>query len=276
MKKEPEIFLENLDFPEGPALDSRGNLWFVELHGGNVCRADKFGNVRRYAIAGGKPNGIAIDSRDKVWFCDAGNDRVSVLDPDSGEVRPAFTHVGGEPLAHPNDLAFDIRGNLLFTCPGESRREPTGYVCAANAGGVKKVIDEKFFPNGLAFTHDGKRLAIAETYKHRIWIGDWNGESLEWDNPRVLAEVGGDIGPDGMAFARDGTLYAAIYGGGAVKAVSEGGEILKVLPVGGKNASNCAFLPGGRLVVSETEKGRLVILDANAEGARLFKEPFRG
>lgn len=269
-----KIFLENLNFPEGPALDSKGNIWFVELLGGNVCRADKNGNVHRYAIEGGKPNGIAIDFCDNIWFCDAGNDCVSILDPMTGENHPVFTHVGDETLAHPNDLAFDIRGNLLFTCPGESRREPTGYVCVANADGVKKVITEKFFPNGLAFTHDGSRLAIAETYKHRIWIGDWNSDTLKWENPYVLAEVGGDIGPDGMAFAQDGTLYAAIYGGSSVKVISGDGTILKVLPVGGKNASNCAFLPDGRLIVSETERGRLVVLDTDVTGACLFNKPF--
>ena len=69
-----QVLLENLAFPEGPAIDSKGNIWFVELHGGNVCVLSPDGNLKRYAIANGKPNGIAIDDQDNIWFCDSGND----------------------------------------------------------------------------------------------------------------------------------------------------------------------------------------------------------
>lgn len=160
-----KILLSNLDFPEGPAIGKNGEIWFVELHGGNVCRHIPGSDTRRFHIEGGKPNGIAVDSKGEIWFCDAGNDCVSVLSPSNGKVRTVCAEIGGEKLAHPNDLAFDSLGNLLFTCPGESRTSPTGYVCALSKEGVKKIIDGKFFPNGLAFTPDGKSLVIAETYK---------------------------------------------------------------------------------------------------------------
>lgn len=160
-----KILLSNLDFPEGPAVGKNGEIWFVELHGGNVCRHIPGSDTRCFHIEGGKPNGIAVDSKGEIWFCDAGNDCVSVLLPSNGEVHTVCADIGGEKLAHPNDLAFDSLGNLLFTCPGESRTSPTGYVCALSKKGVKKIIDGKFFPNGLAFTPDGKSLVIAETYK---------------------------------------------------------------------------------------------------------------
>lgn len=269
-----KVLLENLAFPEGPAVDSRGNIWFVELLGGNVCVLSIDGNLKRYPIENGKPNGIAIDDKDNIWFCDSGNNCISVLDSNTGELRKVCDRVDGATLNNPNDLAFDSCGNVIFTCPGNSRKEPTGYVCAVNKNGVKKIITEKFFPNGLAVSPDGKTLILAETYQHRLWKGDWNPETLEWTNASPWVEVGGVIGPDGMAFGDDGNLYVAIYGGKAVKVVSPEGEIIKVLELEGNNASNCAFLPEGGLLVTETEKKQLLKMEINVKPARLFKETF--
>ena len=269
-----KVLLENLAFPEGPAIDSKGNIWFVELHGGNVCVLSTNGELKRYPIENGKPNGIAIDDEDNIWFCDSGNNCVSMLDPKTAVVKKICTHVDGEVLNAPNDLAFDSCGNVIFTCPGSSRKEPTGYVCAVNKAGVKKVITEKFFPNGLAVSPDGKTLVIAETYKQRLWKGDWNAETLEWTNASPWVDVGGTIGPDGMAFGDDGNLYAAIYGGKAVKVVSPEGKIIKVIELEGSNASNCAFLKEGGLLVTETEKKQLLKVEIDVKPARLFQKTF--
>lgn len=159
---------KNLNFPEGPAVDSKGNIWLVELHGGNLVRLDADGALKRFPVSGGNPNGIAVDASDNIWFCDAGNDCVSIFNPRTNKIEVFCDSVDGLPLNHPNDLAFDCAGNLLFTCPGDSRQKPTGYVCAAaNNGLVKKVIEDKFFPNGLAFSPDGSALVLAETYKKK-------------------------------------------------------------------------------------------------------------
>lgn len=266
-----KTILSNLDFPEGPAVDGRGAVWFVELRGGSVCRLGKGGELLKYAVAGGKPNGIAIDGAGRVWFCDAGNDCVSVLNPENGEIKTACREVGGGRLAHPNDLAFDPRGNLAFTCPGESRKEPSGYVCALGPGGVRKIAEGKFFPNGLAFSPDGKSLFVAETYKRRIWKGDWDPETLSWSNARVWAEAGGNPGPDGMAFGDDGLLYAAVFGMGAVRAFSPDGRPALEIGLAGRNPTNCAFLPGGGLVVTEAERGELVLVETGTKPAGLFR-----
>lgn len=267
-----KTLLENLNFPEGPATDSKGNIWFVELHGGNVCLLSKDGNLKRFHVENGAPNGIAIDSCDNVWFCDSGNDCVSILNPDSGDINVYCDRGGGNKLDHPNDLAFDAKGNVVFTCPGNSRKEPTGYVCAANANGVKKVIEGKFFPNGLAFSEDGKTLVVAETYRHRLWKGEWNADTLAWSNAAPWAEVGGVIGPDGMAFGDDGNLYVAVYGGKAVKVVSPSGAVIEEIVLGGHNPSNCAFMPRGGLLVTETEEGKLLYVSNGVKGAALFKK----
>jgi gluconolactonase len=248
-----------LNFPEGPAFDQRGRLWFVELKGGNLAFLEE-GKVTRIPV-GGEPNGIAIDAEDRIVFCDAGNCSIRRHDPVSGETITLADSVDGEPLFKPNDLAFDPAGNLVFTCPGDSRTEPTGYLCCLKPNGeVRRVASGFYFPNGLAFSPDARHLILAETRRQRLWRGRWDAKRALWLAPRPWASVGGTIGPDGMAFTKEGLLYVAIYSGGAIKVVGMDGEVEEVIPVPGANPTNCAFDPSGSLglVVTEAETGVLV------------------
>lgn len=256
---------EGLKFPEGPAFDHRGRLWFVELQGGNLAFWAK-GEITRVAV-GGEPNGIVVDGEDRIVFCDAGNCSIRRYDPVTEEVITLADQVDGMPLFKPNDLAYDAVGNLVFTCPGDSRTEPTGYVCVLGRdGGLRRIASGFYFPNGLAFSPDGLHLIVAETRRQRLWRGRWDAERGLWLAPRPWASVGGTIGPDGMAFAKDGRLYVAIYGGGAVKVVAPDGEVEAVIEVPGGNPTNCAFDPAGDLglVVTEAEGGQLLSIRFDA------------
>jgi len=250
-------------------------LWAVELKGGALVQW-KEGQLIRHRV-GGAPNGIAVDSENKIWFCDADQNAIRCFDPLTKEIKVMADKVDGHLLHKPNDLAFDSKGNLVFTCPGKSREEPTGYVCVLTKGGnVKKITTEKYFPNGLAFTANGKSLVIAETYKHRLWKGDWNADTCEWTNGNVWCNIGGPIGPggpDGMAFDEEGNLYAAIFGSGKIKVVNKIGEVINEILLMGQHPTNCAFDPSGKLglVVSEAEHGVLVSINVCSKGQPLFK-----
>lgn len=253
------VLERDLAFPEGPAFDGQGRLWFVELKGGNLACRD--GNGLQRVAVGGEPNGIAIDAEDRILFCDAGLCAIRRHDPSCGETVIVADTLEGEPLFKPNDLAFDTLGNLVFTCPGDSRTEPSGYVAVLTPDGtVRRVASGFYFPNGLAFTPDGRHLILAETYRQRLWRGRWDPENARWLAPRPWASVGGTIGPDGMAFGTDGRLYVAIYSGGAIKVVAPDGEVEDVLKLPGANPTNCAFDPSGRLglVVTEAEQGQVL------------------
>jgi gluconolactonase len=264
------ILAEGLNFPEGPAFDQKGRLWFVELKGGIIaCYED--GQVRRFE-AGGTPNGIAIDHCGVLWFCDAGERSIRTFDPRCEVFATVCDSVDGEPLNKPNDLAFDSAGNLLFTCPGDSRTEPTGYVCCRKAGGeVFKIHEGMYFPNGLAFMDAGQALVLAETYRQRLWRGAWDADTCTWSDAKPWVEnLGGAPGPDGIAVHESGALAVAIYGAGHLRVVGADGQLGKTIEVAGKNPTNVAFDPSGRLglVVTEVEQGRLISLQ---QGIRVHR-----
>jgi gluconolactonase len=254
------ILADGLHFPEGPAFDRRGNLWCVELQGGGlVCWKD--GTWSRIPT-GGAPNGIAIDWQDRVIFCDSEQLAIRRYEPNTGVLETLADRIAGEPLFKPNDLAFDASGNLLFTCPGDSRTEPTGYVCVLRSDGeMHKIGTGFYFCNGLALTPEGTELIVAETYCQRLWRGKWDASSTTWINPRIWCEgLVGAPGPDGMAWADDGSLWVAVYGSGMVFQIGQNGDILSRVKVAGKNPTNCAIDPSGSLglVVTEAATGRLL------------------
>ncbi len=267
-----KVLASGLSFPEGPAFDSRGTLWFVELKGGTLVQFTVEGLQRIQTR--GSPNGIAIGCNDEIWFCDAGQCAVRRYRPGDGSFETLVSHLNGNVLAKPNDLAFDSVGNLVFTCPGGSETAPIGYVCCLRPdGNVQKVASGMYFPNGLAFWDGDRVLVIAETHRQRLWRGWWDAGTATWHDPHPWADVGGRVGPDGMAVGADGLVYVAVYGAGHIKAVGPDGTVMAVYELPGRNPTNCAFDPNGKLglVVTEAEKGLLLSLPGLGPGAPIFK-----
>ncbi|WP_049815565.1 SMP-30/gluconolactonase/LRE family protein [Niastella koreensis] len=259
--------MSDLRFPEGPAFDRNKNCWCVEQLGESlVCISDH--SAKRIQV-GGCPNGIAIDGDGLVWFCDSGQNSIRTCNPETGVTETILKTLDGEPLNMPNDLAFDHRGQLVFTCPGPRLDSNEGYICVYNfEHKLHKIADGLYYPNGLAFTQNGRQLLVAETGRQQIWTGDWDAESASWTNRRVFAQTGGAIGPDGMALDEDGFLYVAIYGSGCIRVFDPAGNFVNDLITPGINPTNCAFDPFQRwwLVVTEAETGTVVSIPVLKKG----------
>ncbi|WP_336515810.1 SMP-30/gluconolactonase/LRE family protein [Pollutibacter soli] len=271
---EIRILAEDLKFPEGPAFAPDGSLWLVEMKGESLVNFRQ-GKIERFHV-GGAPNGIAIDASGMILYCDSFFGEVRMFNPITKEVSVLINQVKGEPLNKPNDLVFDKAGNLVFTCPGESRKEPGGYACVLMKDGtVKKITTGKYFPNGIAFTANGKYLIMAETYKHRLWKGRWDDESGFWSEEEPWCTIGGPEGPggpDGMAFDEEGNLYVAVYGTGSVRVADIDGNVFRHIHLPSLNPTNCAFDTRGDLglVVTEAGEGKLYSIDTGKKGQMLF------
>lgn len=258
----PRLLADGLSFPEGPAFAPDGALWGVEMNAGGLFRwAD--GTLTRLQV-GGKPNGLTIHDG-SVFFCDNVRDAVFRLVSDwdaTVKLETVAESAPGRALTAPNDLIFDMAGNMIFTCPGDSKAGPMGTIWVRSPyGDINLVAEAMHFPNGLTLTPDGRDLIVAETLGQRLWRGGWNTETRRWIAPRPWADVGGaPLGPDGMAYAPDGLLYLALYGSGIVQAIDEAGRIVRTFPVPAAKPTNLAFDPTGTLgmVVTEAIDGLLL------------------
>ncbi len=253
------VLAEGLAFPEGPAFDPQGYLWCTELGAGNLVRWAEGEWVR--ISTGGRPNSLAFDRQGRAWVPDSEQNAIRRYDPADDTWETLLADLDGRPLLSPNDLTFDAKGNLIFTCPNFASEASDGYVVCLKPDGSAQIVAEGYYrPNGLDVIDGGKALVVADTFQKTIFKGAWDDSACQWNEVQAWAKVGGREGPDGMAPGADGLLYQAIYGDGIIRVIDASGETVKAINLPGRNPTNVAIDPSGKLglVVTEAEKGLLL------------------
>ncbi len=263
-----------LKFPEGPVFDFDGNLWFVEIKGGNLSMWNG-SQLNRFDVDG-TPNGAMVDRKGNIWFCDSGRGEIRLFDPHLRTFKTICDRTtDGNHLKRPNDLIFDAAGNLLFSDHSDGREEPLSTICVlANGSNRAKVVSSnKYFTNGLSLRADAKTLLFSETYRQQLWIGEWDSRSLELQNERPFAKAGdGPWGPDGIAFDEYENLFATIFNESKINIYGKDGQLKGTIPCPGNRPTNCAFDPFGLLglVVTEAENGELISYPNIGKGLSIF------
>ena len=283
-----KVVAEGLRFPEGPAFDGEGNLFVVEIAGGQVSRIAPDGTVTVFARTGGGPNGSNFGPDGNLYVCNNGGfpgrgrerepGRVERITP-SGEVSVLIAEIEGQPLASPNDLGFDEHGNFYFTDPvwGEAgvREAPPGSVCFGDLGGnARRLHTGLRFPNGIGVSPDGKTLLVCESLTSKLQAFDILEPGV-LSAPREFADLGEGAIPDGFAFDRDGNVLCCGFESGKVHVFGpEGGPRLAALELEDPRVTNLCF--GGpelrTLYVTESGLGRVVSLDWERPGMVLFPD----
>jgi gluconolactonase len=191
---------------------------------------------RRFRHPAGNSNGNTFDySGRQIAFCH-GTRNVIRYEHDGSVTVLADKNDEGNEFNAPNDgMVHPNDGSIWFTDPGygslmnyEGRRYATGsprpfikeavYRIDAQTRKVTKVTDEPFKPNGMCFSHDYKKVYIADTGKSHypdaksaIWVYDLDGDKLR--GGRLFAEMtmDGKTGfADGIRCDEDGNLWAGM------------------------------------------------------------------
>lgn len=181
-------------------------------------------------------NGNTFDYQGRqISFC---HEPASVIRYEhDGEVTVLADSFEGQRFNAPNDgMVHPEDGSIWFTDPGygalmnyEGKRFNTDprpfrkeaiYRIDGQSGEITKVADEPFKPNGMCFSHDYKKVYVADTgashyadrgAKPMIWAYDVDGARLR--NPRQFAttELNGKSGmADGLRCDEDGNLWAGM------------------------------------------------------------------
>lgn len=267
------VLASGFDTLEGPAFDRHGNLFFVDWERHSILRRSPEGDIEEFYNTGGVPAGLAFHPDGSLWVADEGDDIHGLMriTPD-GDATIVVSAYDGTALNGANDLIFDKDGNVYFSDPWRTSAEnPTGGFYRYTVAGELQQIDTGLaFPNGVALTHDGQYVILAETYRNRLlrYRIDTDGTV----GPReVWAETSLPPGGDGMAFAEDGNLYVAHHGAGSVDIFDPNGTQVGSISVPGAQVTNCAF--GGphrkTLVITECATGSLYSIELDVAGQPL-------
>jgi len=195
-----------LQYPEGIALDSAGNLYIADAQNNRIRKVDGVsgaittiaGTVFGYSGDGGLatlallnfPTGIAIDGSGNLYIADSGNNRIRKIDSLTGKISTvAGTGVAGftgdgalatsAQLNGAIDVALDSAGNLYISDWNNQRIRKvdalTGKISTVAGSGIPSLFGDGGpataawlnYPNGIAIDGAGN-LYIADTRNGRI------------------------------------------------------------------------------------------------------------
>lgn len=207
------------------------------------------------------PTDISLDSNGNVYVVDSGNNRISVFDK-SGNFTKTF---GSNELLHPWGIA--VNGNsVLVTDTGHHR------VVSFNMKGDK--IDETG-KRGFGKADFNYPTGIQIDGKGQTWIADSGNNRIvrlkKGSEPVLLGTESVSMTPGGLAES-GGLIYVAEKSSNLVNVYDvESGLFVSSIGLAGttatglSNPSDCAFLPRGDLVVSDTGNSRIQIYSTSGE-----------
>jgi sugar lactone lactonase YvrE len=166
--------------------------------------------VNELLSTGGFMLGLAADADSRIYAIDNVAKCVWRIDPGTGAKE---VYADGSPAGRfyvPNWGAFDDDGTYYLSDSGDWGAQ-NGKLWKVRPGGEAEVWSEETrnFPNGLALSEDGSRLLLVESYPSALVELAIEADGSAGSR-NVLCELGTAV-PDGVAVARDGSLYIAFY-----------------------------------------------------------------
>ncbi|MGH2560441.1 MAG: SMP-30/gluconolactonase/LRE family protein, partial [Thermomicrobiales bacterium] len=210
-----ELLASGYDSPEGPAFDREGNLFFVNWLSSSIMKLPPDGEASEFFNTGGIPAGLAFHPDGSLWVADEGDQIHGVMRITlDGEAKIVANQYEGAPLNGANDLAFDQQGVLYFSDPWRSSLDNPigGFYRLFPDRRLDRIDTGLAFPNGVAVNADGSAVFLAETQRNRILRYAIKADGTMGPGEHFAATEP-PSGPDGMAFAANGDLYVAHYGG---------------------------------------------------------------
>ncbi len=225
---------------EGPAVDSKGNLYAVNFkEEGTIGIVNRKGESSLFVKlpTGSIGNGIRFDASDNMYIADYTNHNILYIKKSSKEVT-VFAH--DSTMNQPNDVAISSNRTLYASDP--NWKNGTGNLWMTSNRKLVLVEKNMGTTNGIEVSPDGKRLYVNESIQRNIWVYDItdNGKPI---NKRIF-KIFKDFGLDGMRCDAKGNLYVCRYDKGTVLVLSPEGKELREVQLKGKKPTNIAF--GGK------------------------------
>jgi gluconolactonase len=286
----PAVLSDGYKWSEGPVWTA-GALLFSDVPNNVVWRWSEAAGVTQFlrpsgytgtTPRAGEPgsNGLAVDTSGRLYLCQHGDRRIARRAPDGHSFETIADKYDGKRFNSPNDLVVRDNGDVYFTDPiyglvghekDPAREMPWSGVYRVHTDGRVDLLDKTLtYPNGLAFTPDGKTLIVAVSDPARaIWVAYDVDASGGVSNRRVFFDAtsfvkAGKKGlPDGLKIDVAGNIFAT--GPGGVFVFSPAGKHLGTI-ITGEPTANCAFGDGGQTLYL-TANNKLMRIQLKTRGA---------
>ena len=233
-------------FTEGPAADSKGNVFFVDDPNNRIhrwCVTER--TVSVFIEGSAHANGMYFDKDDNLYVCEGGTGSVVRYTPDG--VRTVVANkFNNRHFNKPNDLWIDPKGGIYFTDPqyGDAFHVVQDgehvYYILPDRSKVIRVIEvggpgtDFVKPNGVIGTPDGKLLYVADIGGRMVYRFNIQPDGTLTDKHPFAPVV-----TDGMTIDERGNVYMA--GRNYVIVYSPEGEEIERIRVSDRWTANVTF-----------------------------------
>jgi sugar lactone lactonase YvrE len=253
-------------FTEGPAVNSRGEVFFTDIPNNRIHKIALNGAVTVFKEDSGRANGMMFGPDGKLYVCQVGKKRIVAYDPAGKEEVIAD---GTES----NDIAVAHNGNVYFTDPAGRR------VCLIDSGRKLQVVDTGITqPNGIRLSPDQTLLYVADTRGQFVYSFTVQPDGSLTNKQRYfylhVADGALQSAADGMTVDTLGRLYVATELG--LQICDPPGRVNGIIPrpqnrwlsnavFGGPNFSTLFVTCGDKVFARKTK----------ATGVRSYESPFK-
>lgn len=245
---------------------------FLEPSGGS--------EMRGFREAGS--NGLKLAGTGHLLVADQGNRGIALLNLRTKAKRLLVQLYQGKKLNSPNDVAVAPDGAIWLTDPpyglegvddSPQKEQPANRVYRLSPDGkLTAEVSELRYPNGLAFSPDGRTLYVSNSDpKNAVILSFDVSHTGTLSRRRVFADMTALAAkglpglPDGMTVDEHGNLWAS--GPGGIHVITPQGRELGLISTGAA-VSNAAFGgPDGRTLFM-TSTHQIVALRTRVRGAR--------
>ncbi|MBO9204765.1 MULTISPECIES: SMP-30/gluconolactonase/LRE family protein [Niastella] len=238
----PRLISRQFSFTEGPATDSKGNVFFTDQPNNKIWKYGTDGSLTVFLDSAGRSNGMYFDRKGNLISCADEQNQLWSIDR-SKKIKVLITDVGGLKLNGPNDVWVSPGGNIYFTDPYYQRSWWTRtkpemeaekvYVLMRGSKTPQPLIDSMKRPNGIVGTLDGSQL----------YVSDLNGNktyryTINKDGTLSNGQLFVNMGSDGMTIDNKGNVYLT---GKGVTVFNNQGQQIAHIDIPEKWTANVAF-----------------------------------
>jgi sugar lactone lactonase YvrE len=230
---------------EGPSWDpsARALLWVdilrKEIHRYSVD--DSRHEVRELGVTV-----TAIVPRDAVGYALTLENSIAVTAAWDKPLRPLAQVDHGPHPCRMNDAKCDSRGRLWAGSMALDSKPGAGALYRFDPdGSAHRMLSDVTISNGLGWSPDDRWMYYVDTGRKSIDVFSFDATDGSISHRRTLVSIPTEQGlPDGLAVDSEGSIWLALWGGGAVHRYSPNGDLVEIVDIPATQVSSCAF--GGR------------------------------
>jgi gluconolactonase len=256
----------DFSFTEGPACDSKGNVFFTDQPNDRILKWSVDGKLSTFMQPCGRANGMSFDPQGNLWTCSDETNQLWRISPD-GKATVVVKDYHGKLLNGPNDVWIRPGGGLYITDPyykrswwkrGPKELSEDVYFLGPDNTNLVRVIDDMNKPNGIIGTPDGKTLYVSDIGGHKTFR-----YHIQPDGSLTEKALFCELGSDGMTIDEQGNIYLT---GRGVSVFDSTGKKLEQIDVHESWTANVCFGGKDRQTLFITASKSFYSLRMNVKG----------